>query len=105
MEGQITLGEASSDLRDAVRDALTAGALNILLDLGGVSYIDSAGLGELIGAWVACARAGATMKLLHLQRRVEGLMQITRLLTVFEAFEDREKALRSFSVAHAVTAD
>jgi anti-sigma B factor antagonist len=96
LEGNITLGEASGDLRDAVKDVLAAGEKNILLDLGEVSYIDSASLGELIGAWVACARAGATLKLLHLQRRVKGLMQVTRLLTVFECFDDRDEAIRSF---------
>jgi anti-sigma B factor antagonist len=99
LEGNITLGEASGDLRDAIKDVLAAGEKNLILDLGEVSYIDSAGLGELIGAWVSCTRAGATLKLLHLQRRVKGLMQVTRLLTVFECFEDREQAIRSFEVA------
>jgi anti-sigma B factor antagonist len=101
LEGNITLGEASGDLRDAIKDLLAAGEKNIVLDLAEVSYIDSAGLGELIGAWVSCARAGAALRLLHLQRRVKGLMQVTRLLTVFECFEDREEAIHSFEPATA----
>ena len=96
LEGQITLGESSGDLRDAIKDALAAGATNLLLDLEQVSYIDSAGMGEIVGAWVACARTGATLKLLHLQPRVHGMMRVTRLLSVLESFEDRDEAIRSF---------
>jgi anti-sigma B factor antagonist len=97
LDGCVTLGEASGDLRDAIKEVLAAGETNILVDLAAVPYIDSAGMGEFIGAFVACGKSGATLKFLHLQRRVRGLMQITRLLTVFETFEDREEALRSFA--------
>jgi anti-sigma B factor antagonist len=99
LEGQITLGESSGDLRDAIKDAMASGATNILLDLADVTYIDSAGMGEIVGAWVAVARRGHTLKLVHLQRRVEGMMKVTRLLTVLESFEDRDEALRSFDTA------
>lgn len=101
-EGQITVPEERGVLRNAIREALAANAASILLDLSRVSYIDSAGLGELIEAWVACSDKGVAIKLLHLQSRVAGMMQITRLLSVFECFDDRGEALRSFESAQAV---
>ena len=58
-------------------------------------------MGEIVGAWVACERRGHTLKLVHLQRRVEGMMKVTRLLTVLESFEDREEAIRSFATTEA----
>ena len=96
LEGKITLGEGSGALRDAVRNVLANGATNILLDLGGVSYIDSSGLGEMVGCYAAAQNRAASMKLLHLQKKVQGLMQITKLTTVFEVFEDEAQAIRSF---------
>ena len=99
LEGDITLGESSGQLRDAVRSALAAGHKSILLDLGGVSYIDSAGLGELVGSYATAGNQGATLKLLHVQKKVQGLMQITKLYTVFDAHEDEAAALRSFPTA------
>ena len=92
LAGDITLGEASSQLRDVIRQALAAGHKAILLDLGGVAYIDSAGLGELIGCHATAVNQNATLKLLNLQKKVQGLMQITKLSTVFEVFEDEAKA-------------
>ena len=97
IRGSITLGEESGALRDAVKDTATAGVKKIILDLGGVGYIDSAGLGELVGSYVTCERLGTSLKLLNLTKKVQGLMQMTRLLTVFECFEDEAEALKSFS--------
>jgi anti-sigma B factor antagonist len=96
LDGDITLGEASGQLRDIVRQALAEGHKSILLDLGGVAYIDSAGLGELVGCHAYASDQGAALKLLHLQKKVQGLMQITKLTTVFETFEDEAAAVRSF---------
>ncbi|MDZ4797040.1 MAG: STAS domain-containing protein [Bryobacteraceae bacterium] len=96
LEGNVTLGESSAALRDAIRNVILTGAQNILLDLSGVQYIDSAGLGELIGAYATGTSRGVHIKLLHLQKKVRGLMQITHLITVFEVFENEEEALRSF---------
>ena len=96
LEGKITLGDGSGGLRETVRKVLENGAKKVLVDLGGVSYIDSAGLGELVGCYAAAENRGASMKLLHLQKRVEGLMQITKLTTIFEVFEDEGQALQSF---------
>ena len=97
LEGNVTLGESSASLRDAIRNVILTGATNILIDLGGVHYIDSAGLGELIGAYATGTSRGVHIKLLHLQKKVRGLMQITHLITVFEVFEDEEAAIRSFT--------
>ncbi len=96
LEGNVTLGEASAALRDAVRGVIGSGARNVLLDLGGVDYIDSAGLGELIGAYATASSRGVRIKLLNLQKKVKGLMQVTHLLTVFEVYENEADAIRSF---------
>ena len=99
--GNITLGEASSELRDTVRQTLATGHKAILLDLGGVGYIDSAGLGELVGCYATATNQGASLKLLNLQKKVQGLMQITKLTTVFETFDDEANAVRSMQNAGA----
>lgn len=95
LSGNITLGEASGQLRDVVKQTLAAGHKTLILDLGDVAYIDSAGLGELVGAHATASSQGATVKLLNMQKKVEGLMQITKLTTVFETFEDEASALQS----------
>ena len=95
LSGNITLGEASGQLRDVIRQTLAAGHKVVILDLAGVAYIDSAGLGELVGAHATASSQGATVKLLNMQKKVEGLMQITKLTTVFETYEDEASALQS----------
>ena len=97
ISGRVTLGESLADLRDSVREALAGDQKNILLNLAGVSYIDSSGLGQLIGSYATVANRGGQMKILNLQKRVNDLMQITKLLTVFEAYTNEEAALRSFA--------
>ena len=104
LDGNITLGEASGSLRDAVRNAIANGTRKMILDLGGVYYIDSAGLGELVGCYATAGNKGAKLKLLNLQKKVEGLMQITKLITVFEVFEDEAEAVRSFGAPQSVRA-
>jgi anti-sigma B factor antagonist len=96
LEGNITLGDGSGVLRDAVKAQLADGSRKILLDLQGVNYIDSAGLGELVGCFATAENKNAVLKLLNLQRKVHGLLQITKLITVFEVYEDEDAALRSF---------
>jgi anti-sigma B factor antagonist len=103
LDGNITLGEASGQLRDAVKQTLNAGHKRVVLDLGGVAYIDSAGLGELVGCHATASNLGATLKLLNLQKKVEGLLQITKLSTVFESYEDEGEAIRSFRPAGAAS--
>jgi len=101
LAGNITLGEASGQLRDIVKQTLAAGHKAIILDLGGVAYIDSAGLGELVGCYATASNQNATLKLLNLQKKVQGLMQITKLTTVFESFEDEAQAVRSLQSLRA----
>lgn len=96
-DGSITLGDGLNVLRESVQRALAAGTRGILLDFEGVSYIDSAGLGELVGSSRSAHAAGVPIKLVHLQKKVQGLMQITRLLTLFETYEDEDVAVQSFS--------
>ena len=96
LSGQITLGEASASLRDEVRDQLGNGSNKILLNLGEVTYIDSAGLGELTGSYTSVKNRGGALKLLHLTKRVHDLMQITKLYTVFDVYDDEKKAVASF---------
>jgi anti-sigma B factor antagonist len=97
MSGRISLGEALGELRDSIREALAGDQKNILLNLAEVSYIDSSGLGQLISSYATVASRGGQMKLLNLQKRVNDLMQITKLVTVFETYSNEEAALKSFA--------
>ena len=94
--GRITLGEGSSVILDAIRDQTAKGNKKILLNLSNVSYIDSLGIGELVAGFTSVANAGGTVKLLGLTKHVKDVLQITKLYTVFEVFDDEETALRSF---------
>jgi len=96
MNGRVVLGEALGEIRDSIREALAGGQKNILLNLSGVSHIDSSGLGQFIGSYATVTSHGGQMKLLNLQKKVNDLMQITKLLTVFEAYTDEAEALKSF---------
>jgi len=95
--GRITLGEGSSTLRDTIRDLTSKGSKKIMLNLGEISYIDSSGIGELVSSFTTVANAGGSLKLLNLTKRVQDLLQITKLFTVFEVFDDEAAALKSFS--------
>ena len=97
VSGRITLGEGSSNLRESIRDLVTKGNKKILLNLSDVSYIDSSGIGELVSGFTSVANAGGQLKLIHLTKRVKDLLQITKLYTVFEVFEDESGAVRSFA--------
>jgi anti-sigma B factor antagonist len=84
-------------LRDGIRDLVSKGNKKILLNLGDVSYIDSSGIGELVSGFTSVANQGGQLKLLHLTKRVRDLLQITKLYTVFEVFDDEAAAVRSFA--------
>ena len=96
LSGRITLGEGSVQIRDAIRDLLGKGRKNILLDLGEVNYIDSSGLGELVSAYTSARNQGAALKLLKLTKKVHDLLQLTKLYTVFDIFDDEAVAIASF---------
>ena len=95
--GRITLGEGSVQLRDAVRDLLSKGSKQILLNLGDVTYIDSSGIGELVSAFTSVRNSGGELKLLNLTKKVHDLLQITKLYTVFDVKDDEATAISSFT--------
>ena len=96
LSGRITLGEGSVQLRDAIRDMIGKGQKRILLDLGDVNYIDSSGLGELVSAYTTAKNQGAALKLLKLTKKVHDLLQLTKLYTVFDIYDDEASAIASF---------
>jgi anti-sigma B factor antagonist len=95
--GRITLGEGASAFRNAIRDLVASGKKKVLLNLGEVSYIDSSGIGELVSGFTTVTNSGGQLKLVGLSKRVKDLLQITKLYTVFEVFDDETEAVRSFS--------
>ena len=96
LSGKITLGEGSAHLRRLIRDAIEGGYRKILLNLDEVDYIDSAGIGEMVGAYTTVRGSSGEIKLVNLTKRVRDIMQITRLFTVFDVANDEATALRSF---------
>lgn len=94
--GRITLGEGASAFRDAIRDFAAKGNKKLLLNLGEVSYIDSSGIGEMVSGFTTVTNNGGQLKLVGLSKRVKDLLQITKLYTVFEVFDDEADAIRSF---------
>ena len=96
LQGRITIGEGSVQLRDAVRNLLDAGRHRLILNLSGVAYIDSSGIGELVSSYTTTKNTGGRLKLLHPTKKIKDLLMITKLLTVFEIYEDEEAARQSF---------
>jgi anti-sigma B factor antagonist len=96
LRGRITLGPETEALRTKVKQVLEAGQKRIILNLGEVTYLDSAGLGTLIAGYTSARNAGGDLKLLHLPGGVQHLLQITRLSTVFDIHEDMATAVKSF---------
>ena len=101
LTGRITLGESTGILRDELRSLLAQGNKQIILNMAGVSYVDSAGLGELVSAYTTATNQGGSLKLLHLQGKLHDLMQITKLHTIFPAFDDEKKAVERFDAGAA----
>ena len=95
--GRITLGDGASVFRDTIRDLAAKGQKKLLLNLAEVSYIDSSGIGEMVSGFTTVSNQGGAVKLLNLTKRVKDLLQITKLYTVFEVFEDEAAAVRSFN--------
>jgi anti-sigma B factor antagonist len=96
MEGRIVLGDEIHDLRDAVRDLIKRGQKKIILNLAGVDYIDSSGVGELVGAFTTVRNSGGELKLMNLTQKVHDVLQVTKLYTVFDIKDDEFHAVKSF---------
>jgi anti-sigma B factor antagonist len=96
MQGKITIGEGSVQLREAVSRMRDNGRNKIILNLGGVSYVDSSGIGELVSSHTTTKNAGGRLKLLNPTKKIKDLLMITKLLTVFEIYEDEQSAIESF---------
>jgi len=96
VSGRITLGEGCAQLRELIRDQLSKGKKQILLNLADVTYIDSSGIGELVSAYTAVSNQGGQLKLLNLTKKVHDLLQITKLYTVFDIHDDEAKGIASF---------
>ena len=96
LNGKMTLGEGDELLRDKVNSLIQQGQKKIILNLSEVPYIDSAGLGEIVRTYTTVSRQGGSLKLLNLTKRIQDLLSITKLLTVFETFENEQYAIKSF---------
>ena len=97
--GRIVFGEETSLLRDEVKKAIADNIKRIVLNLGEVNYIDSGGLGTLVALHTTAHNAGASVKLANLTKRVGDLLQVTKLLTVFDVYNSEYEALESFRTA------
>jgi anti-sigma B factor antagonist len=93
--GRIVFGEESATLRDTIKKALTQSP-RVVLNLAEVSYVDSGGLGTLVSLYTTARNAGGALKLAHLTQRVDDLLQLTKLVTIFEVFENEQAAAQSF---------
>lgn len=96
VSGKITIGVGDVQVRDAVHMALGSGARNLVLNLKNVTTIDSAGVGELVSAYTTVTNRGGKLKLVNLPSKVNDILQITQLITVFEVYDSEPEALESF---------
>ena len=97
LSGKITIGDGSVQLREEVRKLLETGKKQILLNLGDVAYVDSSGIGELVSSYTTMSNQGGHLKLLNLTKKIQDLLMIAKLLTVFETFDNEEAGLQSFN--------
>ena len=96
LKGKLTLGDGDEMMRNKINGLIQAGAKSIVLNLGDVPYIDSAGLGEVVRAYTTVKRHEGMLKLLNLTKRIQDLLAITKLLTVFDTFDNENEAVKSF---------
>ena len=96
LKGKMTLGEGDELLKDKINSLLASGKKRLLLNLEGVPYIDSAGLGEVVRTYTTVSRQGGSLKLLNLTKRIEDLLSITKLLTVFDTYDNEAEAVKSY---------
>ena len=96
VQGRIVLGDEIGELRTAVRDLIAQGKKKVILNLAKVDYIDSSGVGELVGSFTTVRNAGGELKLLNLTQKVHDVLHVTKLYTVFDIKDDEFTAVRSF---------
>jgi anti-sigma B factor antagonist len=96
LHGKILIGEGDDALREAVTKLVDGGVQKLLLNLGDVPYVDSAGLGEIVRCYTTVSRKGGKLKLINLTKKIQDLLAITKLLTVFETYDSEEEAVKSF---------
>jgi anti-sigma B factor antagonist len=96
LSGKITIGSGDVKIRELIDEALAAGRKNIVLDLAGGSTIDSSGIGEMVACYTTVTKKGGHLKLLRLSPKINDILQVTQLITVFEVFDDEAEAVRSF---------
>src|SRR4249919_2016852 len=99
LKGRMTMGEGDELLNDKINSLILQGRKKLVLNLEGVPYVDSAGLGEIVRTYTTVSRQGGSLKLVNLTKRITDLLAITKLLTVFETFESEPEALKSFQAA------
>jgi len=97
LKGKITIGAGEIALRNAVQDAINSGAKNIVINMAAVTTIDSSGVGELVSAYTTTMNRGAKLKLTNLPNKVQDILVITQLITVFDVFDTEDEAVASFS--------
>jgi anti-sigma B factor antagonist len=97
LKGKMTLGEGDELLKDKINSLSSQGHKKLVLNLEGVPYIDSAGLGEIVRTYTSVSRQGGKLKLLNVSKRIYDLLVITKLVTIFDSYEDEQEAVRSFS--------
>lgn len=96
LDGKITIGSGDQQLRDVIGNAVSQGNSKILLDMSGVTTIDSSGIGELVGSYTTVTNRGGKLKLLHLPAKLNELLHVTQLITVFEVYDNEQQAVASF---------
>jgi len=97
LKGKMTLGEGDELLKDKINSLSSQGHKKLILNLEGVPYIDSAGLGEIVRTYTSVSRQGGKLKLLNVSKRIYDLLVITKLVTIFDSYENEEEAVRSFA--------
>ena len=96
LSGKITIGAGDVKLRELITQAVEDDKNNIVLDLGGVTAIDSSGIGEMVACYTSVTKSGGQLKLMHLSPKITDILQVTQLITVFDIFDDEREALGSF---------
>src|SRR6267142_6872277 len=99
LKGRMTMGEGDELLKDKINSLILQGRKKLVLNLEGVPYVDSAGLGEIVRTYTTVSRQGGSLKLVNLTKRITDLLSITKLLTIFDTYDSEADAVRSFTSA------